>query len=178
MANDDDAKETILELSGQTLHLKPHPTDLTVVGESRALARGAVARGAVVERRAVSRGVTRFSAKDTAERDDFLAAGREDSVVQPVYRVEGTDEEIIAGDRLELEMVGNDAAALQRIARQYHLTDEGMMGEAHVMRLTPQTGMGAIELAAQLQQRDDVAACRPQILLDQSPTPGLPRMPR
>lgn len=173
MPDDDTSKELTLELSGQTLRLKPHPTDVTVVGES-----GALGRRAAVEQRRIGAAVTRLSGKDSRERDDMLAAARRDSVAQVVYQVEGTGEEILAGDRLELVMNNDDSAALDSIVREHHLVTEGRMGEAHVVRLTPRTGLGVVELAARLQQRSDVRECRPQLLLDQSPTPGLPPMPR
>jgi len=167
-----DHDETTLELSGQRLRLVRHPTDLAVVGESAVLEAPEVR-----QQTRLTPAVTRLEAGNAEERDHLLARARRDSVAQPIYQVEGTGEEIIVDDHLLLEIVGDDRITLGDLAREHHLVVEGEVAGAHVLRLTPETGIDAVELAGRLARRPGVLSCRPQILTEHQRHGG-PRFPR
>lgn len=90
---------------------------------------------------------------------------RTDHVAHHIYQAQGTGEDIVLDDHLILNLCREGTGELERILQDYHLTYEGRMGNAQVLRVTSQSGKSPLKVANEIAQREEVAACSPQLTL-------------
>ena len=146
-------------LNGQQVALKKHETDFSV------MAPAGTPETVALKTAPLSHNLTRARARSVAERDQAMSAVREHHVAHHIYQVADTGEEVIIADRILLNLRREGTGELERILTEYHLTYEGQMGQAHVLRLTSQTGANPLKVANAIAQRPEVAACSPELVL-------------
>lgn len=147
-------------LNGQQVALKKHDTDFSVMTDS------VTPEIANLEKTArLSHNLTRARARGATERDQAMHAVRARHVAHHIYQVADTGEEIVIEDRIILNLRREGTGELERILTEYHLTYEGQMGQAHVLRVTSQTGENPLKVANAIAQRPEVAACSPELVL-------------
>ena len=160
-------------LGGQRLELRKHPTDFSVIGDS-ALSSLPRVRGS----RPLSRSATRIETATEAERDQLMEEARSDGVAHHIYQVADTGEEIVIDDHILLSLEREDPEVLKRIVSELHLVAEGRLGDAHVLRLTKETGRNPLKVANELAERAGVTASQPRVLLDHQLHGSRERRPR
>lgn len=151
-------------LNGQRLSLTKHPTDFSVMAEP-----GQIDPAPFQEVASISPSLLRASAADSSQRDQLMETVREKNIAHHIYRVDGTDEELVIDDRIFLTLQHESVGELEKIMREYKLEYEKRMGEAHVLRLTDATRRNPVKLANELAERREVAACTPEVTLEMRP---------
>ena len=148
-------------LGGQRLALKKHDTDFSVLAEPEAV--GIEAAG-TAER--LSRNLSRVHARSAGDRDSVMEEVRSRQVAHHIYQVEGTDEEIVIDENIVLELHREDPETLREIMEEHKLEYVSEMGGAHVLRVTAASGRNPLKVANALAERDEVASCSPEIVVE------------
>ncbi len=150
-----------ITLNGKRLNLKKHPRDFSVIGQTAALS-SELCKGS----QKISTNMLRVMTAEDSNIDQLMTESRKDTVAHHIYQVENTDEEIIIDDRIILNLRYEGTGELEKIIQEFHLIPEGRMGSAHVLRVTEATGRNPLKVANEIAEREGVAACSPQVMLE------------
>lgn len=150
-------------LNGDRLALVHHPTDFSVIQSSPALLGIASPTGGAFT--PLTLNMVRAHTSDSQARDTFMDRVRSRAVAHHIYRIEGTNEELIMDDRIFLILRYEDPIALEEVIRSYKLIAEGRLGNAYVLRVTEATGKNPLKTANEIAEREEVASCTPQLLV-------------
>lgn len=150
-----------ITLNGNCFKLRQHPTDFSLIGRSKALD-----SELCKSKEKISYNMTRVMAVGDKDTDPLMVEARKDSVAHHIYQVEGTNEEIIIDDRIILNLRYEGAGKLEEIIQEFKLIPVGRMGNAHVLRVTEASGRNPLKVANEIAEREDVAMCSPQVMLE------------
>jgi subtilisin family serine protease len=98
--------------------------------------------------------------------DAVMADVRGKQVAHHIYLLADTGEEIVIDDNIVLELNHEDPATLRRLMDEFKLEYVREMGSAHVLRVTDRTGRNPLKVANQLAERDEVASCSPEVVVE------------
>lgn len=184
-----------ITLNGRRVPVRKHPTDFSVMippgvmagavmeslEEGRAGSRSmteAVAEAAASERAGTERAdaevkaspltekIVRVMAPDDASRDRLMDGIRQETVAHHIYQKESTGEEYVINNLILLTLRHENTGELEEIIDEYKLIPEGRMGSAYKLRVTEATGRNPLKVANEIAQREDVASCQPDVLLE------------
>ncbi len=151
-----------INLNGKRLNLNKHFKDFTVIGNSKIFESKGCNRT-----KQFTKNICRVTTADEESIDALMTEARKDSVVHHIYLIEGTDEEIIIDDQIILNLRNEGTGELEEIINTFKLFDESRMGNAHVLRVTDDSGQNPLKVANEIAEREGVTACSPQMILEQ-----------
>lgn len=152
---------SFIVLNGKHLNLRKHSKDFTVIGNSRIFSSKGCGRY-----KKMTQNITRVTTADEENIDHLMAEARKDSVAHHIYQIAGTDEEIIIDDRIILNLRREGTGEIEKIIQDFKLVPEGRMGNAYILRVTNATGKNPLKVANEIAEREGVAGCSPQVLLE------------
>ncbi len=150
-----------IDLNGQHIELEKNPTDFTLIRDTEI-----PDLDKSVTQNKISNNMFRLTSADEEDRDILMTELRETNVAHHIYKVKGTDEEIIIDDCIILKLRYQGTGELEAIIEEFNLVFEERIGEAYVLRLTDETGINPVKVANRIAQREGVAECAPEILME------------
>ncbi len=148
-------------LNGRRLELEHHDTDFSLMVRPEMLEALKLERA-----EALSPNVARVRTDNSRERDKAMADARKKNVAHHIYKIRGTDEEVIIDNKIILSLRQEGTGELERIMDEYNLEYVRRMGTAHVLKVTLATGENPLKVANQIADRPEVAECSPQLMLE------------
>jgi subtilisin family serine protease len=184
-----------ITLNGKRVPVRKHPTDFSVmvppgvlagavtesfgarragtrslteaVAEAAASTRaGAESADAEVKASPLTEEIVRVTAPDDASRDRLMDGLRQETVAHHIYQKESTGEEYVINNLILLTLRHENTGALEEIIEEFKLVPEGRMGNAYKLRVTEATGRNPLKVANEIAQREEVASCQPDVLLE------------